>query len=423
MRSRAAIVLACAVGLTLSSKPGAASPVSSSQPATTMTRPQALQVQPAAAVQRANALALDIYRAAAANKADNLALSPLGIEAAVVAMNAGARGVTAEEMNALVRAPGSAGQASQDAFDAYADVLAPGSRNGSFTLDLSTRIWAQQGVTIDPGYVSSCARLHCEPPAVVDFHQPDAVVRNVNDWIATKTNHRIERLIDQKSIDPRMQLLLGNAVYFKASWMSKFLPARTEQADFFVDEKTTARVPMMHSAIETFGYASFPDCEVVQMQYEQPSNLTFVVVLPKQSVGLAALEQKLTRATWDDWMGGLRAHPVDLYLPRFKAQSRLSLGQVLTSLGMKHAFTADADFTGLVQKPGVFFSDMFHGASVEIDEQGTVAAAATITAFVMAAPGAQQEKPVVFRADRPFVYAIRDRRNGALMFVGHVTKP
>ena len=107
-----------------------------------MNRPQAPQLH-AAAVQRANALALDVYRSAAAGKSDsNIAMSPLGIEAAIVAMNAGARGATADEINALVRPPAGAGPAGQDVFDAYADVLAPGSRNGSFTLNLSTRIWA-----------------------------------------------------------------------------------------------------------------------------------------------------------------------------------------------------------------------------------------------------------------------------------------
>lgn len=373
-------------------------------------------------MERANALALDIYRAAAVGKADNLAMSPLGIEAAMVAMAVGAKGATADELNALVK---TAAPATQDVFDAYTDVLAPGSRNGSYSLELATRIWAAQGSAIEPSYTNACTRLRCDAPALVDFHQPDLVAKNVNEWIAGKTKHKIERLVDKNAVDPKTQLILGNAVYFKANWNSKLQPARTEQADFFVDDKTKAktRVPMMHSAVELNGYATFPDCEVLQLQYEQPSNLTFVVVLPKAGVGLASVEQKLTRATWDEWMNGLRGRQVEMYLPRFKAQSQLMLGQALSSLGMKRAFTGDADFTGLVQKPGVFFSDMLHGATVEIDEQGTVAAAATVTAFVMAAPGGEQEKPVVFRADRPFMYAIRDRRNGAIMFMGHVTKP
>ena len=422
MESRVALVLTCAALSAILPKPSAASaPITTSQTASTMSRTQAPQIH-AAAVQRANALALDVYRAAAANKADNIALSPLGIEAAMVAMNAGARGATAEEINALVRAPGGAGPATQDVFDAYTDVLTPGHRNGSYTLELSTRIWAAQMASIEPTYAASCARLHCDAPTTVDFRQADAVARNVNEWIAAKTNHRIEKLIDARAIDPRMLLLLGNAVYFKADWNSKFLPERTEQANFFVDAKTTARVPMMHSATETFGYASFPDCEVVQMMYAQPSNLTMVVVLPKPNVAVAAVEQKLTGATWDEWMAGLRGRQVDLFLPRFKAESHLSLGQTLSTLGMKRAFTGDSDFTGLSKTPGVFFSDVVHGATVEVDEHGTVAAAATITPFVTAAPG-ERETPVVFRADRPFLFAIRDRRTGALMFLGRVTKP
>ena len=385
-----------------------------------MNRSQPVQTA-AAAVQRANALALDVYRTAASTNPGNIAMSPLGIAAAIVAMKAGARGATADELNALVGLP-AGGPSGQDAFDAYKDVLAPGSRQGSFTLNLSTRIWAAQGVAIEPAYVPSCARVHCDAPDVVDFKQPEAVARTVNGWIATQTSHKIEQLIDARAIDPKMMLLLGNAVYLKANWMTKFLPERTQQADFFVDPKTAVRVPMMQNGTETMGYASFADCEVVQMQYEDPSGLTMVIALPKPNVGVVALEQKLTGATWDEWMGGLRAHSVDLGLPRFKAESRILLGQTLGKLGVKRAFTGEADFKGLAPTPGIFFSDVLHAATVEVDEVGTVAAAASITAVVMAAPG-QTVQPVVVRVDRPFLFAIRDRRSGAILFSGRVAKP
>jgi serpin B len=181
------------------------------------------------------------------------------------------------------------------------------------------------------------------------------------------------------------------------------------------------KVPLMHLMHE-LRYAETDSYQVVQLSYRD-SGYAMVVWLPRKMDGLAALEKQLTTDGTTPSLEKLDSKEVDLFLPRFKVKSQIALAEVLQSLGMKQAFTKSANFSGITDEP-LWISAVIHEAVVEVDEKGTEAAAATAIVFpTAAAPAEEPPKPKLFRADHPFVYAIRHRETGDVLFWGRVEKP
>ncbi|HZU37594.1 MAG TPA: serpin family protein, partial [Gemmataceae bacterium] len=224
-------------------------------------------------------------------------------------------------------------------------------------------------------------------------------------------------LIPQGSIDEMTRLVLTNAVYFKGTWEHQFKPTLTHNGDFHVPADETVQVPMMHQDSH-FRYLRANGFQLLEMPYKG-NDLAMIILLPQRVDGLADLESKLSADQLESWLAKARPNYVQVSLPRFKMTRELSLGNVLAGMGMPLAFNAQADFSGMDGQKDLHISAILHKAFVDVNEEGTEAAAATGAVMTLAAVPVREN----FRADHPFVFLIRDNQSGSILFLGRVENP
>jgi serpin B len=216
--------------------------------------------------------------------------------------------------------------------------------------------------------------------------------------------------------------VLTNAIYFKGNWQDQFGKAVTQDAPFHVSADREVAVPMMHQ-VKSFGYRAVDDLQVLEMPYAK-GELSMIVLLPKEIEGLADLEKKVTQENIEQWTKGLRRQKVIVYLPRFKMDSQFSLKDTLQAMGMTLAFDdRKANFSRMSRGEGLYISAVVHKAFVDVNEEGTEAAAATGVIMAPLSEPIRPEQPPVFRADHPFVFLIRDNQTGSILFMGRVVNP
>ena len=213
--------------------------------------------------------------------------------------------------------------------------------------------------------------------------------------------------------------MLTNAIYFKGDWDVQFDRAQTRSAPFYLSDGTSADVETMAMPGGRFGLREAPEAQVLELPYAG-EELSMLVLLPRQRDGLAALEQNLDADTLAGWLQPVTKREVDVFLPRFSISSGFSLGDMLSGLGMRSAFVpGQADFSGMNGRMDLYISEAVHKAFVEVNEEGTEAAAAT---GIVVGIESIRETPV-FRADHPFLFLIRDNRSGSILFLGRLADP
>ena len=214
--------------------------------------------------------------------------------------------------------------------------------------------------------------------------------------------------------------MLTNAVYFKGDWVQPFDKQNTQDEDFSVSAQEKVKTPLMHQQ-KKMGYAEEETFQALELPYAG-RELSMVVLLPKQEDGLLELEKTLTADKLAAVISKLHVREVNTYLPKFKLETSFGLSATLQAMGMKRAFTRAADFSGITSMEGLYISAVLHKAYVDINEEGTEAAAAT--GIVMRAMAARRPQPIpVFRADHPFVFLIRDVKAESILFMGRLVKP
>lgn len=369
-----------------------------------------------------NQFAFDLYRQARQKKG-NLFFSPASISTALAMTYAGAAGRTEQEMAAVLHfAP------QQNVHTGFATLLellnSTGDRNG-YTLSTANRLWGAANCRFEDAFLQRTRAQYRAPLETLDFSRTEEARTTINAWVADQTRKMIANLIPPGVLKPDSRLVLSNAVYFQGGWAAEFSPGATKDAAFYRMPDDKLDVPTM-SQRGTFPYAEDADAQVLSLPYRGHA-LSMLIVLPKHRDGLATVEEKLTEERFASWVTNLRNdRPVDVFLPKFKLRSQMALGEALKQLGMATAFSADADFSAMSKSAALMISEVIHQAVVEVDEKGTEAAAAT--AVIMAPMSAAFEKkeppkPVIFRADHPFAFAIRDNRTGAILFLGRMQQP
>jgi serpin B len=235
----------------------------------------------------------------------------------------------------------------------------------------------------------------------------------VNRWIEDATGGKIEKLIDR--IPPDTVMYLINAVYFKGDWTNQFSEGKTPDEIFTLGTGATKTVPMMHMRGE-FRHGRGNNLAVLRLPYGR-ENLAMYILLPDEGEDLEQIIGALDEQSWTSLTAEIAEKEVDLALPRYKVEYETLLNEVLTSMGMGPAFGARADFTGIA--PGIFISRVLHKAVVEVNEEGSEAAAVTGVEMTKAAPA----EPVEFFVDRPFFFTITDDRSGSILFMGRIAEP
>ncbi len=371
---------------------------------------------PEGATAASNAFGFDLY---ARVKADggNLICSPFSAAVALNMASAGAGGKTRDQMLGVLHVELQHAAETHASFGGLLGLLNARDRSGDLELHVADRLWGQSGVLFKPDFLALLRDGYGAPLENVDFANATAAARAaINQWVARETHDHIPEILGEGDLDAATRLVLTNAVYFKGQWDKPFVEEFTRPLPFGGVFGTTG-VPMMVQR-NSFAYLRDGDVQVIELTYG--GDLSMVVVLPDGAGDLPSVERKVAR-DYARWLAALRPTLVDLWLPRWTLRSRLNLLEPLRSAGMKLAFTPKADFSGTSNEQ-LFIDKVVQEAFIEVNETGTEAAAATAIVETEVSEEEPREKPKVFHADHPFLYLIRDRKTGAVLFLGRVAK-
>lgn len=365
------------------------------------------------------ALGADLYRELA-RQPGNLAISPASIATALAMTAGGARGETAVEMHRVLHVEGDPETRIAQLGRAMS---ALGTPREAYEIAVANRLFGERSAPFEQAFLDSTRARFGAPLEPVDFRSAAEAARtSINAWVAEQTRDRIRDLLPPRSLDTDTRLVLVNAIYFKGRWETEFDPQRTSDQPFHVAPTSTASVATMQRR-GRYGYLEANGAHLLEIPY-RGGELSMLVVLPDDP---AALDAWAADAAHFVRPGALPTREVDVTLPRFRIDPPTStaLKETLRTLGMPLAFTAGADFTGIASPPDagdrLRISEVFHKCFVEVNEEGTEAAAAT--AVVMARGGGRPPPVTEFHADRPFLFVVRDVASGLPLFLGRVSDP
>lgn len=372
-----------------------------------------------------NAFALGLY-GQLRQQPGNLLISPLSVRLALGMAYAGARGETAAQIRDALRVS-SSDEALHLAFaETIQHLNAAG--GGRYEMAVANALWGRDGAPLQPGFVDLIARHYEGSMNVADFrHGAEAARVAMNQWVEEKTRHRIRDLIPPGGLDAATRMVLVNAVYFKGTWVLQFPKEFTRDEPFYLEGGGTVRAPLMLQE-DDVGYLHGDGYQALDLAY-RGNDLSMLVLLPDRKDGLRDLEKRLSARMIHDCVAQMSAREVTFLIPRFKiVWGTTDLTGPLTALGMPLAFSrVEADFSGINgQAPPrgdwLFISAVLHKTFVEVNEEGTEAAATTASIMFLGSVEPTPPVPIV-RADHPFLFAIRDRRTGAILFLGRMADP
>jgi serpin B len=365
-----------------------------------------------------NKFALEIYRNLQGREG-NLFLSPYSISTALSMTCEGARGQTEKQMAETLCFPSMSSSQFRKEFGEIIGQLNEAGQKGGYELVVANALWGQKDYKFLNDFLAVVKTNYDGDLQQVDFAtQTEEARKTINAWVERKTKDKIKELIKPGMVDSMTRLVLTNAIYFKGKWASEFKPERTQDAPFTLLDGQIVNVPMM-TQTEKFGYTETDTAQVLEMPYVN-DELSMVILLPKKIDGVSDLEKELGHGKIEGWLDRLRKREVQVFLPRFKMTSEFELAGVLSSMGMPDAFSSKADFSGMTGNRDLFISAVVHKAYVDVNEEGTEAAAATgvVMKLTSVAP-----PPPIFRADHPFFLLIRDNHTGSILFMGRLENP
>jgi serpin B len=386
--------------------------------------PQVASEDQAALVAGATDFALRLHQQVASGDG-NLVYSPLSISSALAMLYAGARGDTESQMAAALgyTLPQERLHPAMNwlglELASRADAPTGDDEEGApFALRVVNRVWGQNGFHFEPGYLDTLSVSYDAGLGLFDFaHDAENARLAINDWVAAETEQRIRDLLSRDHITATTKVVLTNAVYFTASWAKPFPEAGTQPASFQPLSGAAVTVPIMHKLDDECAFAEGDGYVIAEMPYV--GHQVAMALLVPDAGRFAEIEAGLTGARLTQMLAGLTPGALDISMPKFQLAGSLDLPAQLTALGMHDAFDANADFSGIDGARDLVVSAVVHKAFIKVDEHGTEAAAAT--AVVVGPPSIPQSHTVVI--DRPFLFFLRDRGTGAILFVGRVTNP
>jgi serpin B len=345
----------------------------------------------------------------------NLFLSPFSISAALSMTYAGAEGQTAEQMSDVLHIGGD-GDVHHRAFGSFVRDLSGDKPGRAYQLFIANRLFGRDDKEIGEGFLSLVeAEYAAELERLPFASDTEGSRQRINEWVAEQTREKITDLLPLGSITVDTALVLTNAIYFKAFWATQFDPADTHDGPFTGDDGSQVTVPMMSAELDC-SLARGQDWSLLELDYED-HEVSLVIVMPEGERTLEELEAFLVGEGLEGLLESSSEREIHLRMPRFEFRYAFSVRDALMALGMVDAFDSiEANFGGIADD--VWIDDVFHEAYVKVDEEGTEAAAAT--AVVMEDFAAA---PETFSVDRAFIFAIRDKLTGSVLFLGRVVDP
>lgn len=369
-----------------------------------------------AIVRLSNRLALQMHQKLSA-EGGNVFFSPLGISTTLAMLFYGARGLTAEEMKTVLgyQEEGLTNNAVHAAFKNLLEKLSEKSVN-DYVLHVANAVLIRIGFPFQSEYKNGLQEIYKATAQEIDFSNDGAkAIQEINAWVQLETNGQIKELLND--INPATVMILLNAVYFKGTWKTQFNPMNTFEGVFFNKGLKSLRVsvPMM-TIKERLAYTRFGGTSALELPYKG-EDISMIILLPDAEYGLAELEKSLTPDTWRDVLRNARKTEITITLPKFKLEYEKTLNQVLKDLGVKTIFS-NPDLSGISEAAPLEVSEVIHKAVIEVNEEGSEASSVSgvVVVFKMA------RNDIYFTVNRPFLFAIFDKRNELILFQGRINE-
>ncbi|XP_070261920.1 leukocyte elastase inhibitor-like [Myotis yumanensis] len=370
--------------------------------------------------------AVDLFRTLKDNNpSGNIFISPMSISSALAMVFLGARGTTEAQMSKTLHF-----DAVKEIHSSFQSLNADINKRGApYILKLANRLYGEKTYEFLPEFLASTKKFYGAELASVDFQRASEDARKViNEWVKGQTEGKIQELLAAGMVDNMTKLVLVNAIYFKGNWKETFSKEATTDTPFRLNKKDTKTVKMMYQkSTFPFGYIEDLKCRVLELPY-QGWDLSMVILLPDdiedEATGLKKIEEQLTLEKLHEWTKpeNLRSIKVNVHLPRFKLEESYNLNSHLVSLGIEDLFNSKADLSGMSRARDLFISKIIHKSFVEVNEEGTEAAAAA-TALIAFGCALMPKTVENFVADHPFIFFIRHNPSTNILFLGRLSSP
>ena len=378
-----------------------------------------LTEQEKAVVSASNEFGLRLFREVVAERpAENVFLSPYSV-AAALAMTA--NGAAGETERAMLETLGFSGLTAEEMDQAFRDLTSYIlSLDPKVQLEIANAIWYRQGLHTRQTFMDLVEKYFNAPVQALDFDDPGAPAV-VNNWVKDRTHGRIEKILDY--IDPQDVMFLLNAIYFKALWTYQFKKEETQDDVFHPSQDQEISCRMMVQTVDELPYFEGEGFEAVDLPYGD-GHFSMTILLPDRGIAVDSLAESLDSSLLASVEDGFKTRKVTVFLPRFKIRFQARLDDALKRMGMAVAFQpGQADFSRLFEDSlQLYIGFVKHKAFVQVDEEGTEAAAVTIVGMRLTAVGGGEDV-VIFRVDRPFLFVIRDRHSNTVLFAGKIVEP
>jgi len=343
----------------------------------------------------------------------NVFVSPTSIALALAMTYNGAAGDTKTAMEIVLKKVGLTAEDINASYKSLIDALV--SVDPKVLLEIANSIWYREGFTVLPEFVTKNQTFYNALVSALDFNDPVAP-DIINSWVSDNTHGRIEKIVE--TISPVTVMFLINAIYFKGIWQYEFEKENTAEGLFYLQNGSPVTVEMM-AQTTSLRHTSNEILSAVELPYGQ-GNFSMIVLLPQAGHSMDEVVNALTPGNWDNWINVMTEKNVDLQLPKFTFEYKNLLNEELEAMGMGVAFSDLADFSGINGTGGLRISKVLHKSFVEVNEEGTEAAAVTMVEIIETSAGTGN---TVFYVDRPFLFAIRETSTGAILFIGLVQNP
>jgi serine protease inhibitor len=361
-----------------------------------------------------NQFGFDIY-SRFSGEDGNIFFSPYSISSAMVITYDGAKGKTAEEMRSVLHFPEDNVIRRSGFAKIYNEI---NQKNKKFQLNTANALWAQKNYLFLTHYLEIIKRYYGGKATNLDFvNKPEESRIIINQWVENQTNNKIKDIIAPGAINQETRLVITNAIYFKGNWVKQFDKKNTIIRDFEISTSKKVKTPIMSLLDGKFNYTETEKIQVLELPYSG-NELSMLILLPKNK-DLKSIEESLSMENLSEWRKNLKEQKIDIYIPKFKLETKYDLSGTLKEMGMPIAFSGDADFSGMTGNRDIFINQVIHQAYVEVNEEGTEAAAST--AVIM--PTSALPTLKVFNANHPFIFLIQEKNTGNILFLGRVVDP
>lgn len=371
-------------------------------------------------VEGLNNFSFDLYKTLTAKTLTNTFYSPLSISSALAMTYAGAKGETAEQMQSTLHY-GPQVVLFHSQYGNMIDSLS--SKKGQdFEMKIANAIWVQDQYKLKNFYVETVKKDYNSEIRSMDFiNSPEASRDTINYWVEKRTTGRIQDLIPSGMIDNMTRLILTNAVYFNAEWANKFNKELTKKDEFYCLDNKIVHTEMMYQR-HHHPISQTKDHTILEIPYEG-YEYSMLIILPNDHDGLIDLSKNLTANDIIAHDKSKKREDVLVYFPKFRLETNYELNKYLSQMGMPLAFSGGADFSNMTGGKDLMISSVIHKAFIDVDEEKTEAAAATAVTMKMTSMAPVQKAPLEFRADHPFMFIIRSKKDNAILFMGQLTNP